>query len=127
MEDTIAFARRYGYVLTPFGRKCFVAGINDKNKRLAMNAERVAINAPIQGGAADIIKLAMNKLEHEFKSRGMKTQMLLQVHDELVFEAPDDEVQTAAELIKETMETVVDYEVPFSAEVGIGDNWAAAH
>ena len=92
-----------------------------------MNAERVAINAPIQGGAADIIKLAMNKLEYEFKIRGMKTQMLLQVHDELVFEAPESEVEIAAGLIKEIMETVVDYEVPFNAEVGIGTNWAAAH
>ena len=127
MEDTIAFARKHGYVLTPFGRKCAVPGINDKNKRLAANAERAAINAPIQGGAADIIKLAMNKLARELKSRKMQTRMLLQVHDELVFEAPEAEVESAAKLIKETMENIVDYDVPFNAEIGIGRTWTEAH
>lgn len=127
MEETINFARKYGYVLTPFGRKCSVLGINDKNKRLAANAERAAINAPIQGGAADIIKLAMNKVEYELKKQGFQTKMLLQVHDELVFEAPEAEVEAVAPLIKEIMENIVSYEVPFDAEVGIGDNWAEAH
>lgn len=127
MDETINFARRYGYVLTPFGRKCSVPGINDKNKRLAANAERAAINAPIQGGAADIIKLAMNRIEGELEARGMQTQMLLQVHDELVFEAPDHEVEEAVKLIKETMEHIVDYAVPFDADVGVGSNWAEAH
>ena len=127
MEKTIAFARKHGYVLTPFGRKCSVLGINDKNKRLAANAERAAINAPIQGGAADIIKLAMNKVEFELARQGYKTKMLLQVHDELVFEAPDDEVEAVSRLVKEIMENVVDYEVPFTAEVGVGTNWAEAH
>ena len=127
MEKTIAFARKHGYVLTPFGRKCSVLGINDKNKRLAANAERAAINAPIQGGAADIIKLAMNKVEFELARQGYKTKMLLQVHDELVLEAPDDEVEAVSHLVKEIMENVVDYEVPFTAEVGVGTNWAEAH
>lgn len=127
MEKTIAFARKHGYVLTPFGRKCSVLGINDKNKRLAANAERAAINAPIQGGAADIIKLAMNKVEFELARQEYKTKMLLQVHDELVFEAPDDEVEAVSRLVKEIMENVVDYEVPFTAEVGVGTNWAEAH
>lgn len=127
MDETVAFARRHGYVLTPFGRKCSVPGINDKNKRLASNAERVAINAPIQGGAADIIKLAMNKIETLLRTKGYHTRMLLQVHDELVFEAPEDEVEIVAGLIKETMENVVNFDVPFTAEVGIGDNWAEAH
>ena len=127
MEETIVFARKHGYVLTPFGRKCAVPGINDQNKRLAANAERAAINAPIQGGAADIIKLAMNKLDRELKTRGMQTKMLLQVHDELVFEAPQAEVETAAKLIKQTMENIVDYDVPFNAEIGIGQTWTEAH
>lgn len=127
MENTIEFARKHGYVLTPFGRKCSVLGINDKNKRLAANAERAAINAPIQGGAADIIKLAMNKIERLLKEGGYQTQMLLQVHDELVFEAPETEVDSVSELIKNTMETIVDYDVPFNAEVGVGDNWTQAH
>lgn len=127
MDDTIQFARKYGYVLTPFGRKCTVNGINDKNRRIAMNAERAAINAPIQGGAADIIKMAMNTVFKKLKQGGYKTRMLLQVHDELVFEAPDEEVEQVAVLIKESMQNVVKYDVPFIAEVGIGDNWAEAH
>lgn len=127
MEETISFAHKYGYVLTPFGRKCSVLGINDKNKRLVANAERAAINAPIQGGAADIIKLAMNKIEKELKAQRFKTRMLLQVHDELVFEAPDDEVENVSKLIKSTMENIVSFQVPFAAEVGSGDNWAEAH
>lgn len=127
MEETIAFAHKYGYVLTPFGRKCSVLGINDKNKRLVANAERAAINAPIQGGAADIIKLAMNKIENELKAQKFKTRMLLQVHDELVFEAPEDEVEVVSKLIKSTMENIVSFKVPFDAEVGSGDNWAEAH
>lgn len=127
MEDTIAFARKHGYVQTPFGRKCAVPGINDSNKRLAANAERVAINAPIQGGAADIIKLAMNKLAHELQSRQMQTKMLLQVHDELVFEAPESELAEVSELIKTTMENIVSLGVPFNAELGVGDTWTQAH
>ncbi len=127
MEQTIAFARKHGYVLTPFGRKCAVPGINDQNKRLAANAERVAINAPIQGGAADMIKLAMNKIPAALKARGFKAKMLLQVHDELVFEAPAEEAEEAAALIKSLMENILDYDVPFAVEVGIGVNWSEAH
>jgi len=127
MDDTILFARKNGYVLTPFGRKCTVNGINDKNKRIAMNAERAAINAPIQGGAADIIKMAMNSVFKALRKGNFKTRMLLQVHDELVFEAPENEVEKVSALIKEAMQGVVNYDVPFIAEVGIGDNWAEAH
>jgi len=127
MDNTITFAHRNGYVLTPFGRKCSVYGINDSNKRIVANAERAAINAPIQGGAADIIKLAMNRMPKVLQEAGLKTKMLLQVHDELVFEAPEHEIEQAAKLIKQTMENVVDLSVPFIAEVGIGNNWTEAH
>ena len=127
MDDTIAFAHANDYVLTPFGRRCSIMGINDKNKRLAANAERAAINAPIQGGAADIIKLAMNRIPDELKKRGLKTKMLVQVHDELVFEAPENEVEEASKIIKAIMEGVVNLSVPFVAEVGVGDNWTQAH
>ncbi len=127
MDETIAFAHKHGYVLTPFGRKCSVMGINDKNKRIVANAERAAINAPIQGGAADIIKMAMRAVQNELQKGGWQTKMLLQVHDELVFEAPEAEVETVSLLIKQTMENVVNLAVPFIAEVGIGDNWSEAH
>lgn len=127
MEKTIEFARKHGYVLTPYGRKCSVLGINDKNKRLAANAERAAINAPLQGGAADIIKMAMNQCLWRLKKGGYKTKMLLQVHDELVFEAPDDEAEAVKKLVKDTMENVVHFDIPFLSEVGAGQNWAEAH
>lgn len=127
MDETIAFAHKHGYVLTPFGRKCSVMGINDKNKRIVANAERAAINAPIQGGAADIIKMAMRAVQNELQKGGWQTKMLLQVHDELVFEAPEAEVESVSLLIKQTMENVVNLAVPFIAEVGIGDNWSEAH
>ena len=127
MDDTILFAHQYGYVVTPFGRKCSVMGINDQNKRIVANAERAAINAPIQGGAADIIKRAMIAVQNELEQGGWQTKMLLQVHDELVFEAPENEVEEVSKLIKRTMENVVDLSVPFIAEVGVGDNWTQAH
>lgn len=127
MDDTILFAHRHGYVVTPFGRKCSVMGINDQNKRIVANAERAAINAPIQGGAADIIKRAMIAVQNELEQGGWQTKMLLQVHDELVFEAPENEVEEVSKLIKRTMENVVDLSVPFIAEVGVGDNWTQAH
>lgn len=127
MDETIAFAHKHGYVLTPFGRKCSIMGINDKNKRIVANAERAAINAPIQGGAADIIKMAMIAVQNELQKGGYKTKMLLQVHDELVFEAPEDEVEAVSAMIKQTMENVVNLAVPFIAEAGVGDNWSEAH
>ena len=127
MDETIAFAKKHGYVTTPFGRKCPIYGITDKNKRLVQNAERAAINAPIQGGAADIIKMAMQQVYHNLQQDGFKTKMLLQVHDELIFEAPENEVEQVSEMIKQTMQNVVNYDVPFIAELGSGDDWTAAH
>ncbi|MCM1323749.1 MAG: DNA polymerase I [Acetobacter sp.] len=129
MDETINFARQNGYVLTPLNRKITIFGIQDNNKRLASFAERAAINAPIQGGAADIIKLAMNKIPSKLKAAGLKAQMLLQVHDELVFEAPEEEVEQTAALIKQEMEniTALTLKTPLIAEVGVGDNWDEAH
>ena len=127
MADTIAFAHANGYVTTPFGRKCFIAGINDKNKRLVSFAERAAINAPIQGGASDIIKRAMIKVDALLRQQNLKTKMLLQVHDELILEAPTQEVDIVKELVKSAMESVTSFDVPFISEVGVGDNWRDAH
>ena len=129
MEDTINFARQNGYVITPLNRKISIFGIQDTNKSIASFGERAAINAPIQGGASDIIKLAMNKVANRLEKEGLKTKMLLQVHDELVFEAPIDEIETASKIIKDEMENITELElkVPLIAEVGIGDNWGDAH
>ncbi len=127
MNRTIEFAHKNSYVETPFGRRCSTFGINDSNKRIVANAERAAINAPIQGGAADIIKLAMIKMERVLAQGGYKTKMLLQVHDELIFEAPEEEVNKVMPLIKEVMENIIESSVKFVAEAGVGDNWTQAH
>ena len=127
MDKTIAFARKNGYVVTPFGRKCAVAGINDKNKKIVSFAERAAMNAPLQGGAADIMKRAMNNMYKELAKGNYKARILLQVHDEMVIEAPDCEVEEVAALVKKIMEGAVDYDVRFVAEVGVGTNWSDAH
>lgn len=127
MDKTIDFAHKHGYVLTPFGRKCPIFGINDSNKRIVMNAERAAINAPIQGGAADIIKMAMRKVSEALEQKKLKTKMLLQVHDELVFESPLDEIEEVSIIIKDIMQNIVNFDIPFIAELGIGDNWTEAH
>lgn len=125
MEQTIAFAHEHGYVLTPFGRKCFIYGINERMMRSF--AERAAINAPIQGGAADIIKMAMIGVQQEIITQKVEANLLLQVHDELIFEVKDTDVDKAKALIKTAMESVVHLDVPFIADVGVGHNWKEAH
>lgn len=127
MEQTKAFAHKNGYVLTPYGRQISISGINDRNKQIVGFAERAAINAPIQGGAADIMKLAMKNIQVKLEEGNFKALMLLQVHDELVFESPESEVEKVVALIKEQMESVVRFDIPFIAEVGVGDNWGEAH
>lgn len=127
MDKTVAFACKNGYVVTPFGRKCPIAGINDKNQKISSFAERAAMNAPLQGGAADIMKRAMNNMHKALADGKYRARILLQVHDEMVVEAPDDEVEEVAALLKKTMENAVDYDVRFVAEVGIGGNWSDAH
>ena len=129
MNTTINNARLDGYTSTLLGRKISIFGIKEDNKRLVSFGERAAINAPIQGTAADIIKLAMIKTYHALKNRGYKTKMLLQVHDELVFEAPNDEIEEVSKLIKQKMEetTYLSLKTPLIAEIGIGSNWEEAH
>lgn len=127
MERTRDAARANGYVLTPFGRRCWIAGIADKNPARRGYGERQAINAPLQGGAADIIKRAMVKLPAALRASGLQARMLLQVHDELVFEAPAAQAEALAALAKSVMETAATLSVPLVVETGIGKNWAEAH
>ncbi len=127
METTKEQARIDGYVLTPFGRRCWVPRIKDKMPQLRAYAERQAINAPLQGGAADIIKRAMVKLPAALKSANLSARLLLQVHDELLFEAPDNEAQATAAIAQATMQDAVKISVPLTVETGIGTNWGAAH
>ena len=120
-------ARIAGYVLTPFGRRCWIAGIGDKNPARRGYAERQAINAPLQGGAADIIKRAMVRLPAALRGAGLKSRMLLQVHDELLFEAPEDEAAPLAALVRGVMESAASLSVPLVVETGTGRSWAEAH
>ena len=127
MEACKEEARRHGYVRTLYGRKCFVPNINSKNGAWRSGAERQAINAPLQGTAADIMKMAMARMPQALADAGLQARMLLQVHDELVFEAPEAEAERTAALVKSIMENVADVGVPLETEAGWGDNWAVAH
>jgi DNA polymerase-1 len=120
-------ARATGYVLTPFGRRCWIPGIADKNGARRSYAERQAINAPLQGGAADIIKRAMVRLPKALAEAGSNARLLLQVHDELLFEAPEAEADATAKLAREVMEQAATISVPLVVETGLGKNWAEAH
>ncbi len=129
MDDTINFAREHGYVQTLMGRKRWLRDINSSNFTVRGFAERNAINSPIQGTAADMIKLAMIKIHEEFKKHQFKSKMILQVHDELVFDALKEEVETIKPIILNCMRKALPLPngVPVEAEVGSGKNWLAAH
>ena len=120
-------AQANGFVVTPFGRRCWIAGIQDKNPARRAYGERQAINAPLQGGAADIIKRAMVRLPAALAKAGLKSRMLLQVHDELLFEAPEAEASALATLLRDVMESAATLSVPLVVETGTGKNWAEAH
>jgi DNA polymerase-1 len=127
MDQAKAMAAEKGYVQTLFGRKIHTPAIKDRNPNMRGFAERAAINAPIQGGAADIIKRAMIRVHSALAESKLETRMLLQVHDELVFEAPLGEVDDAIALIRDKMESAAELSVPLTVEAGTGANWAEAH
>ena len=127
MSEQVDFARENGYVSTVLGRRRYLKDINSSNAVVRGAAERNAVNAPIQGSAADIIKIAMIKIHQKLKDKGLKTKMLLQVHDELVFDVYKSELDEVQELIKSEMENAFKLDVPLDVEVGLGDNWLDAH
>jgi len=127
MERTKVEARERGFVTTLSGRRCHIQGIRDQNPNRRAFAERQAINAPIQGSAADIIKRAMVRMTPALCHAGLQARMLLQVHDELLFEVPDAEVEATSALAREVMEGAAHLSVPLVAEAGVGDDWASAH
>lgn len=128
MEQVKAEARANGYVMTPFGRRCYVPGIHEKSAVRRQYAERQAINAPLQGGAADIIKRAMVRLPEALKATGLDSaRMLLQVHDELLFEVDAEQASAVAQKAKAIMEAAAQLKVPLVVETGIAQNWAEAH
>lgn len=127
IESQKEFARKHGYVETLLGRRRYLKDINSRNAVVRGHAERNAVNAPIQGTAADVIKLAMIKIYDELRSNSFDTKMILQVHDELVFDSPKGEVEAVKPLIKSAMENAVDLKVPLIVEFGQGANWLEAH
>jgi DNA polymerase-1 len=127
MSQQVDFAREHGYVATVLGRRRYLKDINSRNAIVRGAAERNAINAPIQGSAADIIKLAMLRIYDKMQHQNFKAQMLLQVHDELVFECPKSELEALKHLVKTEMEAAYSLQVPLTVDVGIGHNWLEAH
>ena len=128
IDKTIEQAHKDGYVDTLFGRRRYIQNINSRNRNLVANAERMAINAPIQGTAADIIKVAMVRVARRLREEGFRSQMILQVHDELCFTVPGDERERLVAMVKEEMEQVLpSLSVPLVADVGVGENWLEAH
>lgn len=127
MTEQVEKARKNGFVETILGRKRHLKDINSNNFVVRGHAERNAVNAPIQGSAADVIKIAMIDIDKALSEGGFKTKMLLQVHDELLFEVPEEEIEPIKALIKEKMESAVKTKVPLIVEVGVGNNWLEAH
>ena len=127
INDTIAAARETGYVETIFGRRRYLPDINSRNATVRALAERNAINAPIQGTSADIIKLAMINVADRLKSEGLQSRMVLQIHDELVFDAIPSEADLLKKIVTEEMENVISLSVPLTVECNHGNNWLEAH
>ncbi len=127
MEETREYAREHGFVKTPFGRICSTPGITAKNGAQRGFAERAAINAPIQGGAADIMKRAVIEVEAAIRASGLDAKAILQVHDELVFEVHKDQAEDLVNLVKPVMENAATLSVPLDVDAGIGENWNQAH
>ena len=126
MEETPKVAREQGYVSSIYGRRRYVPSIKDRNFNLRHRAEREAINMPIQGTASDIVKMAMLKVDDVLRRENLKTRIVMQVHDELLLESPDEEVARAMAIVKKEMEAAVELDVPLTVEIGAGENWMTA-
>ena len=127
MDLSVAAARNKGYVETAFNRRRYLHDIASRNAVARGVAERNAINAPIQGSAADIMKLAMIEIHRRFKAEGVRSRMILQVHDEVVVDTLRSELEAVSRIVKEAMEGVAKLRVPLISEAGTGENWLEAH
>ena len=128
MDDTVEFAREHGYVKTLLGRKRTLRDINSKNGLTRSNAERMAINTPIQGTAADMIKIAMINIHSAFKEKGFKSKMIMQVHDELVFDVYRPELEEVKSIVDDLMKNAIpELSVPILVGMDVGENWLEAH
>jgi DNA polymerase-1 len=124
LDRQVAEAHEKGYVTTLLGRKRALPEIHSKNPAIRSNAERMAMNSPIQGTASDLIKVAMVRLHRELKAKGLRSKLLLQVHDELLLECPKGEVDQVRALVVAVMESAIELSVPLLVNVGVGRNWA---
>jgi DNA polymerase-1 len=127
IDSSLREAREKGYVTTLFGRRRYLPEIHSPNQMVRNATERTAINTPIQGTAADLIKAAMIHIYRRFKDLNLSTKMVMQVHDELVFECPDDELDHASQIIREGMEGAMECSVPLKVSIAYGRNWNEAH
>jgi DNA polymerase-1 len=127
IDKSLEQARERGYVTTLMNRRRYLPDIKNSNRSVRQFAERIAINAPIQGTAADLIKVAMINIHRRLMEEGRKTKLILQIHDELVFEVPQGELEEINALVKEEMEKVVKLYIPLKVDIGVGKNWAEAH
>jgi DNA polymerase I len=127
LEETREFARKKGYTETLAGRRRYLPNINNSNAVVRQRDERIAINMPVQGTAADMIKIAMINISTEFKKKKLKSKMLLQVHDELVFEVEKGEIETVKKIVENKMRNAIKLNVPIDIEMGEGINWFEAH
>ena len=127
IDDTKAFAHKNGYVETLSGRRRYIAGIDSSDRMESQMAERMAVNTPVQGSAADLIKIAMIRIQERINRENLPLKMMLQVHDELVFECPKDRLEELSAMVKAEMEGAMELKVPLVASVGSGENWLLAH
>ena len=127
IEEQISFAQKNGYVQTLFGRKRHLRNINSRNSFIRSHDERNAVNMPIQGSAADLIKLSMINIYREFQAKSIKSKMILQVHDELVFDVLNSERKIVEQIVRDKMENVYDSRVPLKVDIGFGEDWLEAH
>ena len=127
MESTKEFASQNGYVETLFGRRLYLRDINATNAMRRQASERAAINAPVQGTAADIMKIAMINMHKAIKTQKSKAKLILQVHDELILDTPKDEIDKIVSLVTDSMMGAANLDVPLEIDIGIGDNWDQAH
>ncbi len=126
-EHVVEEAKKNGYVQTLLGRRRYIPEIHSENRNIFDSARRIAINTPVQGTAADLIKKAMADIDHELGNRGMRSRMLIQVHDELLLEAPRDEYDEIVTIVREKMETAIEFTVPLKVNISVGNNWEEAH
>ena len=127
LDQTIATAMETGYVTTMYGRRRLIPELKTKNTVDQQAGQRMAANTPIQGSAADLCKLAMLNIDRSLREEGYRAKMVMQIHDELVFEVPDSELDAVGRLVRQQMETVHALRVPLVVDVGVGQTWAEAH